>query len=285
MAQTKPDGIRKNLPEKSTMVGKTRMQDDPELERVWIEFKDTESVELKQELKNDLLERYLPIVRYTADRLYMKLPQQVDVEDLYGAGVFGLMDAIENYDLERGVKFETYCTTRVRGSIIDSLRAQDWVPRLVRSTASRIDNAWKELERESGREPTDLEMAQYLGVSDDEFQLMQREASAASIVSLSDQTPDDGESRSLRRIDLLYDQKNDAPEKEVLRKSMYDFIMSQLDEREKKIIIGYYNQDMTMKAIGDQLGLSESRVCQLHSRIMTRMRQHNMKYKNEFLQD
>ena len=117
------------------------MQDDPELEMVWIEFKDTSSVELKQELKNDLLERYLPIVRYTADRLYMKLPQQVDVEDLYGAGIFGLMDAIENYDLGRGVKFETYCTTRVRGSIIDSLRAQDWVPRLVRSTATRIDAA------------------------------------------------------------------------------------------------------------------------------------------------
>jgi len=267
------------------MIGKTRMQDDPELEMVWIEFKDTSSVELKQELKNDLLERYLPIVRYTADRLYMKLPQQVDVEDLYGAGIFGLMDAIENYDLGRGVKFETYCTTRVRGSIIDSLRAQDWVPRLVRSTATRIDAAWKELERESGREPTDLEMAQHLGVTDEEFQLLQREASAASLVSLSDQTPDDGESRSLRRIDLLYDQKSEAPEKELLRKSMYDFIMSQLDEREKEIIIGYYNNDMTMKAIGGRLGLSESRVCQLHSRIMTRMRQHNIKYKNEFLQD
>ena len=285
MAQTRSDGTRKKLPGKSTLVGKTRMQEDPELERVWIEFKDTGSTDIKQELKNDLLERYLPIVRYTADRLHMKLPQQVDVEDLYGAGVFGLMDAIENYDLTRGVKFETYCTTRVRGSIIDSLRAQDWVPRLVRSTATRIDAAWHALERESGRAPTDLEMAQHLGVTDEEFQMMQREASAASLVSLSDQTPDDGQSRSLRRIDLLHDQKSEAPEKAILRKSVYNFIMSQLDDREQKIIDGYYNHDMTMKQIGIELELSESRVCQLHSRIMTRMRQHNIKYKNEFLQD
>ncbi|MGE4602291.1 MAG: FliA/WhiG family RNA polymerase sigma factor [Planctomycetota bacterium] len=285
MAQTRSDGTREKLPGKSTLVGKTRMQEDPELERVWIEFKDTGSSDIKTELKNDLLERYLPIVRYTADRLHMKLPQQVDVEDLYGAGVFGLMDAIENYDLTRGVKFETYCTTRVRGSIIDSLRSQDWVPRLVRSTATRIDAAWHALERESGRAPTDLEMAQHLGVTDEEFQMMQREASAASLMSLSDQTPDDGQSRSLRRIDLLHDQKSEAPEKAILRKSVYDFIMSQLDDREQKIIDGYYNHDMTMKQIGIELELSESRVCQLHSRIMTRMRQHNSKYKNEFLQD
>ncbi|MGE4619639.1 MAG: FliA/WhiG family RNA polymerase sigma factor [Planctomycetota bacterium] len=285
MAQTSSDGTRKKLPGNSPLVGKTRMQEDPELERVWIEFKDTESVATKQELKNDLLERYLPIVRYTADRLHMKLPQQVDVEDLYGAGVFGLMDAIENYDLTRGVKFETYCTTRVRGSIIDSLRSQDWVPRLVRTTASRIDAAWKELERESGREPTDLEMAQHLGVTDEEFQGMQKEASAASMVSLSDQSPDDGESRSLRKIDLLYDQKSEAPEKEIMRKSVHDFIMEHLDRREKLIITGYYSEDMTMKSIGEELGLSESRVCQLHSRIMTRLRQHLGKYQHEFLQD
>ncbi|MDE0960453.1 MAG: FliA/WhiG family RNA polymerase sigma factor [Planctomycetota bacterium] len=281
MTQLEIDDNKEENPANVSLVGKTRMQDDPELERVWIDYKDTPNLDLK----NDLLERYLPIVRYTADRLHMKLPQQVDVEDLYSAGIFGLMDAIDNYDLTRGVKFESYCSTRVRGSILDSLRKQDWVPRLVRSTANKIDAAWKEFQNQNGREPTDFEMAIQLGVDDEEFEKMQREASAASMTSISEQISDEGESRSLRKIDVLHDVKAKAPDLDLLREAMMEFIYSHLDKREQAIMTGYYKEGLTMKAIGDELHLSESRVCQLHSRIMSRLRQVCSKHRLDFMQE
>ncbi len=269
MAQAEKDTTQKDFPGTHSLVGKTRLSDDPELERKWINYKETQN----SDLKNDLLERYLPIVRYAADRLHRKLPQQVDVDDLYGAGVFGLMDAIENYDLERGVKFETYCNTRVNGSIIDSLRAQDWVPRLVRSTANRLEKAWKELELESGREPTDLEMAHHLGVTEEEFEQLQREASAASIVSLTDHVSDETDSRSLRKIDMLNDAKTPAPESNLQMETIMQALNEKLDERERQIFIRYYWNGETMKEIGERLGLSESRGCQLHSRTVLKLRQ------------
>ena len=281
MAQIESEETRQAIPANDSLVGKTRMQDDPELELVWIEFKESQSTDLK----NNLLERYLHIVRYTADRLHMKLPQQVDVEDLYSAGLFGLMDAIDNYDLTRMVKFESYCSIRVRGSILDSLRAQDWVPRLVRSTANRIDAAWRKFQNETGRDPTDFEMAEQMGVTDEEFESMQREASAASIVSISDQISDDGESRSLRKIDILNDKKAKSPDEDSLRNAIKEFIYDQLDYREQAIIDGYYFQGKTMKSIGLDLHLSESRVCQLHSRIMSRLRQTCDKHRLDFMQD
>lgn len=269
MAHAEKDTNQEVLPGTHSLVGKTRLSEDPELERKWINFKETQS----KDLKNDLLERYLPIVRYAADRLHRKLPQQVDVDDLYGAGVFGLMDAIENYDLERGVKFETYCNTRVNGSIIDSLRAQDWVPRLVRSTANRLEKAWKELELVSGREPTDLEMAHHLGVTEEEFEQLQREASAASIVSLTDHVSEETDSRSMRKIDMLNDAKTPAPESNLQMETIMEALNEKLDERERQIFIRYYWNGETMKEIGERLELSESRVCQLHSRTVLKLRQ------------
>ncbi|NCG13533.1 MAG: FliA/WhiG family RNA polymerase sigma factor [Planctomycetia bacterium] len=269
MTQVENSDTREDLHGMRSLVGRTRLSDDPDLEKQWISFKETRSTDIK----NDLLERYLPIVRYAADRLHRKLPQQVDVDDLYGAGVFGLMDAIENYDLERGVKFETYCNTRVKGSIIDSLRAQDWVPRLVRSTASRLDKAYKELELSSGREPTDLEMANYLGVTESEFDQLQREASAASIVSLTDHVSEETDSRSLRKIDMLNDAKTPAPEANLQMETIMEALNEKLDEREREIFTRYYWSGETMKEIGLRMGLSEYRVCQLHSRTVLKLRQ------------
>ena len=128
-------------PKKHRLVGKTRI-DDPALELVWLEYKERGG----EHLRNRLIERYLPLVRYIAERILVKLPQNVELDDLYSAGIFGLMDAVDGYDLERGVKFETYCTTRIRGSILDELRSQDWVPRLVRLKAHRLERAYRSLE-------------------------------------------------------------------------------------------------------------------------------------------
>lgn len=265
---------------KHRLRGKTRI-DEPELEAVWIEYKELGG----EGLRNRLIERYLPLVRYIAERILVKLPQNVELDDLYSAGIFGLMDAVDGYDLERGVKFETYCTTRIRGSILDALRALDWVPRIVRSKAHRLDDAWQALENELGRAPTDLEMAARLELSIPEYEDMLNEASAVSIVSLSDQSTDDGESKSLRKVDILEDKRGIDPEEETLKKEITEFVTKHLSRKERLIILLYYFEDMTMREIGATLGLSESRVCQLHSRIVLRLRGQLKKYQRELLRD
>jgi len=265
---------------KHRLFGKTRI-DDPELEAVWLEYKEVGG----QALRNRLVEQYLALVRYIAERILVKLPQNVEVEDLYSAGIFGLMDAIDGYDLERGVKFETYCTTRIRGAILDSLRALDWVPRIVRNKAHQIDATWRELEVAFGRTPTDLEMAEKLGLSLDEYEEMLREASAVTMVSLTEQSSDDGDSKSLRKIDILEDKRGVLPEDEVLKKEITEFITKYLSRKERLIVVLYYFEDMTMREIGASLDLSESRVCQLHSRIVARLRNQLSKYQRDLVRE
>ena len=137
----------------------------PEIEKLWVDYKETRD----PLLRNKLIERYYPLVRYIGERLLSTLPRSIELDDLTSAGFFGLMDAIDGFDLTRGIKFKTYCTTRVRGSILDELRSQDWVPRLVRLKANKISRAWKTLEARFGREPTEVEMAELLEISVDEF--------------------------------------------------------------------------------------------------------------------
>lgn len=266
-------------PRKHRLVGKTRI-DDSEYELTWIEYKEVGG----EHLRNRLIEKYLPLVRYIAERILVKLPQNVELDDLYSAGIFGLMDAVDGYDLERGVKFETYCTTRIRGSILDALRALDWVPRIVRNKAHRIDDAYKLLEVELGRSPTDLEMSDQLECSPSEFADMMREASAVSMVSLNEQTSgDEGDSKSLRKIDILEDKRGSNPEDEALKREITEFITKYLSRKERLIILLYYFEDLTMREIGATLGLSESRVCQLHSRIVTRLRNQLKKYQRDLI--
>ena len=258
--------------------GKTRI-DDPDLEAVWLEYKET----AKEKLRNILIENYLPLVKYIAERVLVKLPQNVELDDLYSAGIFGLMDAVDGYDLERGVKFETYCTTRIRGSILDALRALDWVPRIVRNKAHRLDAVYAVLVTELGRTPTDLEVAERLEISPQEFEDMIRDANAVSMMSLNDQNSDDGESKSLRKIDILEDKRGSNPEEEALKNEITEFITKYLSRKERLIILLYYFEDMTMREIGATLGLSESRVCQLHSRIVFRLRSQLKKYQKDLV--
>lgn len=278
---TKTTKPRKRFdPRKHRLVGKTRI-DEPALELTWIEYKEVGG----EPLRNILIERYLPLVRYIAERILVKLPQNVELDDLYSAGIFGLMDAVDGYDLERGVKFETYCTTRIRGSILDALRALDWVPRIVRSKAHRLDDAWQGLEQELGRAPTDMEMADRLAMNPTEYEEMLNEACAVSIVSLSDSSSDDGDSKALRKVDILEDKRGIDPEEETLKKEVTEFVTRYLSRKERLIMLLYYFEDMTMREIGSTLGLSESRVCQLHSRIVTRLRNQLKKYQRELQRD
>ena len=250
-----------------------------EIEEVWRQFKSNGD----ERLRNILIERYLPLVKYIAERLLAKLPQNIELDDLTSAGIFGLMDAVKGYDLSRGVKFETYCTTRIRGAILDELRSLDWVPRIVRNKANRIENTWKTLEMQLGRSPTDMEMAQHLEMSGDEYQDLLREASAITIVSLTDKTKEDQGSKSLRKIDVLEDKKGVDPEYELKRKEISEFITKGLSRKERLILLLYYYEDLTMREIGATLNLSESRVCQLHSRIIFRLKNQLKKYQAELL--
>ncbi|MEM7263083.1 MAG: FliA/WhiG family RNA polymerase sigma factor [Planctomycetota bacterium] len=263
---------------KHRLVGKTRI-DDPDLELVWIEYKEMGG----QHLRNHLMERYLTLVRYIAERILVKLPQNVELDDLYSAGIFGLMDAIDGFDLERGVKFETYCTTRIRGSILDALRALDWVPRIVRNKAHRLDDTYRELETELGRAPTDPEIADRLELSQVDYEAMIREASAVSMVSLNDHNSDEGDSKTLRKIDILEDKRGVDPEDEALKREVTEFVTKFLSKKERLIVLLYYFEDLTMREIGATLGLSESRVCQLHSRIVMRLRNQLKKHQRDLI--
>ena len=153
-----------------------------EILEVWLQFKKDQT---RRDLRNRLVERYLPLVKFNGERIWSRLPDGVELDDLISAGVFGLMDAIKAFDMSRGVKFETYCVPRIRGAILDELRAMDWVPRLVRSRSHKLQNAVKELEIELGRSPSDEEVATKLSITSKEYIKLKRDATAAGLVSLS----------------------------------------------------------------------------------------------------
>jgi RNA polymerase sigma factor for flagellar operon FliA len=241
---------------------------DVSIEEMWCEYKRTAS----EDIRNFLIENYLDIVRYTAERMHMRLPGEVDVEDLMSAGLFGLMDAIDAFDLERGVKFETYCAQRIRGAIFDELRAMDWVPRLVRSRTAKVERARKALEMELGRKATDGEICDRLKVDDSEFQKLSKDSKPVGVVSLNRKWFETDSSKDVREIDVIRDTRQENPLKEIQRKDLKLLITKGLSRAERLIVILYYYEEMTMKEIGMTLDLSESRVSQMHSSILARLK-------------
>lgn len=249
------------------------------LEGIWATYKRTGD----ENLRNLLIERYLPLVKYISERLLATLPKSIELDDLTSAGIFGLMDAIDGFDLERGIKFKTYCTTRIRGSILDELRSQDWVPRLVRLKAHKIDKAYKALESRYGRKPTDFEMAKELDISLAEFNAMLEEASAVTVYSLSEKWDDGDDDKSVEKVDVLADKDADTPLDCLHQKDVLEFVTRNLTKKERLIIIMYYFEGLTMKEIGEVLNLTESRVCQIHSNILTRLKEQLKKNRQELL--
>ncbi len=242
--------------------------DDRPILDIWIEYKSCAT----EKLRNRLLENFLPLVKYNAERIHTKLPDEVDVEDLMQAGIFGLMDAIDSYDLERGVKFETYCAPRIRGAILDELRSMDWVPRLVRSRSSTVDQARKSFQMEFGRKPTDQELAEKIGVDKDEYAKIRKDAGAVGVVSLSRKWFETDSNKDVREIDVIRDPRQVNPLTAVQRRDLKDLITKGLSRAERLIVILYYYEQMTMKEIGVTLDLSESRVSQMHSSILARLK-------------
>ena len=219
-------------------------------------------------VRNELVSRYVHIVRYLAERIHARLPNEVDVEDLVTAGCFGLMEAADNFDLARGVKFETFCTQRIRGSIFDELRAMDWVPRLVRSRTNKVEAAKKSFESRTGRAPTDDEIAGELGVDDSEYQKILRDSRPVSMVSLDRKAFDGDSNKDVREIDVIRDTRQADPRDAVQGAELNNLLKKGLSVTEKLILTLYYFEELTMKDIGRTLALSESRVSQLHSSIL-----------------
>ena len=251
-----------------------------DIKEVWAEYKKNKT----EALRNILMENYLHLVRYNAERIHVKLPDEVELDDLMSAGIFGLMDAINAFDMERGVKFETYCAPRIRGAILDELRSMDWVPRLVRSRSHKLDGATKQLEVELGRAPTNEEVAERLKVPMGEFDKMQKDASAVGVVSLNRKWFETDSNKDVREIDILEDKKGGDPIREIQRKDLKELITKGLSRAERLIIILYYFEEMTMKEIGATLDLSESRVSQMHSSILARLKAQMADRKKEFHQ-
>ncbi len=242
--------------------------DSMPINEVWNRYHQTQD----ESIRNFLMEKFLPLVRYNAERIHTRLPDEVDIEDLMSAGVFGLMDAIDAFDLERKVKFETYCAPRIRGAILDELRSMDWVPRLVRHRSSKVDQARQLIEKTTGKPATDQQVADQLRVDPDEFEKLKRDSSAISTRSLTQRCfPSDG-GKDVREIDVIRDESQSNPISEVQRRDLKHLITKGLSRAERLIVILYYYEGMTMKEIGATLDLSESRVSQMHSSILARLK-------------
>ena len=246
---------------------------------VWVEYKKDQS---NQELRNRLMERYLSLVRYNAERVWAKLPEGVDLNDLMSAGVFGLMDAIEAFDMDRGVKFETYCVPRIRGAMLDELRTMDWVPRLVRSKASKVEAARKIVEARVGRPPMESEIAEQMGLPIQEFERMKSDASAVNLVSLEKKLYETDSYKDVREVDVVEDIKSEDPAVGIQKMDVMRLVTKGLNRNERLIIILYYYEELTMKDIGNTLGLSESRVSQMHSSIVARLKEQLERRRPEF---
>jgi RNA polymerase sigma factor for flagellar operon FliA len=256
------------------------MKTDQQLDisKIWEQFHKTRD----DYHRNLLLEHYRDIVKYSAERLHSKLPDKVELDDLISAGIFGLMDAIDAYDPSRGVKFETYCAPRIKGSILDELRSMDWVPRLVRARAHQLARATHSLELHLGRKPVEEEIAGELNMDMEEFNRLQRDANAASLVSLNTKYGDDDGEKEVCEIDIIKDQKSEDPLLEAQKRDLKNLLTKGLTRAERLIIVLYYYEEMTMKEIGATLDLSESRVSQMHSSIVARLKAQLDTRKKEF---
>jgi RNA polymerase sigma factor FliA len=241
---------------------------EPELEAIWRTYKKTRD----DNLRNILIEHHMPLVRMIAERVLQTLPKSIDIDDLSSAGTFGLMDAINGFDLGRGIKFKTYCTTRIRGSILDELRSQDWVPRLVRLKAHKLERATRKLEAELGRTPNAKELAAELGMSLTDLQATEQEASAKTIFSLSEKWDDADDDKDMEKVEILADRKCPDPLDTIQQRDVLDLITRNLTKKERLIVIMYYYEGLTMREIGEIMELTESRVCQIHSNVMARLK-------------
>ncbi len=239
---------------------------------LWLEYRRTHD----KALRDRLIVNYSPLVKYVAGRLGSGLPAHVDENDLVSYGLLGLIGAIERFDPDRDIKFETYAIARIKGSIIDELRAMDWVPRSVRARARDIERAIADLEARLHRAPTDQEIAEKLGITETELEDSLTDISRSSIAALDELwTVSSTGGDQIALIDTIEDtsgpQPTQALDQTELREALGEAI-ARLPEREKLVITLYYYEELTLREIGEVLGVTESRVSQLHTKAVLRLK-------------
>ena len=234
-----------------------------------------EEIEITTENREEVIKRYSPMIKYVANRIAMRLPPHIEVDDLISVGVLGLMDAISKYDSSRGAKFKTYAEFRVRGAILDELRAMDWVPRSIRQKASSVDKVVQQLQAKLSRAPEDEEVAKAMGISLDQFHETLNETKSIPIFSLEDLgiAKESGEQQSL--LDCLAGKADADPQTQIRLIELKEIIAKAIDalpEKERLMVSLYYYEELTMKEIGAVLEITESRVSQIHSKAVYRLR-------------
>lgn len=246
-------------------------QDDQErLDQLWNTYKKSND----QNARDQLLDAYIPLVKYVAGRMAMNLPSSVEVGDLESFGFFGLLDALDKFDETRQIKFETYASTRIRGAILDGLRSMDWVPRSIRAKIRMLEKQVYKLTNELGRSPTDSEIAAALELSPERYYELLTEVKGVNLFSLDETIATDKEGDSLKILDLVID-SDSLPEHRIVETESVEELtaaVESLTEREQLVLALYYHEGLTLKEIGHVLEVSESRVSQIHTKAITALR-------------
>ena len=236
------------------------MLSEKESESLWKEYGKTHA----KELRDQLVENYLPLVNVIAGRIAISLPPHIDRDDLISSGFFGLLDAIERYDLKRQNKFETYAGVRIRGAILDYLRSKDWIPIAVRQKIRSYEQCVGKLEGRLGRSATDEEIAEAMGISVEELGKVVTEINVATVIPLDDYM------RAETAANAIPSPQETVEKRE--RQQMLAKAIERLPERERQVVALYYHEELTMKEISMVLSISEARVCQLHTKAIFRLR-------------
>ena len=242
------------------------------LDKLWQEYKETDS----KIAKDKLLVEYAYLVKYITNRLILNLPSSVDRNDIISSGIMGLIKAVETFDLDRGFKFETYAGHKIRGAILDELRALDWVPRSVRQKSRELQRVYARLENQLGRVPYDDEICEEMKINMKEFEDLLTEVTPTTIISLEEAMPDRrNDAKEIRIIETIENPGSDNPLKELgfneMKKILKETIAN-LPEKEKLIIALYHYEELTLKEIGAVLDITESRVSQIHSKAVIKLR-------------
>ena len=258
-------------PAREQAVPQGKVSQDPEVVALWETYKATDD----RQARDRLILQYSPLVKYVAGRVSVGLPASIEHADLVSYGMFGLIDAINKFSLDKGVKFETYAITRIKGAIIDELRTIDWIPRSVRTKARDVERAMVKLETALKRTPTEAELAAELGIQVKDLRATLTQVSLVSVAALDESFgAGDGDERQAL-IDTLQDPKAPDPEstyEDVELKSMLGEAINRMTEREKTVVVLYYFEGMTLAQIGEVLGVTESRVCQIHTKAILQLR-------------
>jgi RNA polymerase sigma factor for flagellar operon FliA len=240
-------------------------------EKEWIKYKETDDPVLRQKLLTD----YLGLVKNVAGRMAMGFPKYVELDDLISTGVIGLIEAAKNYDPERGVKFETFAVPRIRGAILDELRALDWVPRSTRAKSRNLEKATNKLIGKLGRRPNVVELATELDLSTNDLHSTIDEVSSTNMLSLDELICREDDNRQVPRIETVEEDRHNGTLDEIEKKELKEYLaeaISCLSEQEKLVVALYYYEELTLKEIGEVMQISESRVSQIHTKSVHRLR-------------